>query len=145
MKEKFELYQHIYQDSEMSCYTITKLLDDLKDKDNKIKGLLEEILKGYEVYRIKSSKVLKKNKAVLEPNGFMPKMMASMGIKKEVRSDNSDSSMADLMLQGVSMGSINMEKKIKDYSGEVGSDELKFAKKFLKFQQESIEKLKFFL
>ena len=43
------------------------------------------------------------------------------------------------------MGSIDMEKKIKDYRGEADKEEIKFAKKFLSFQQEVIEGLKKFL
>ena len=39
MKESLELYKHIYQDSEMSCYTLNKLMNDIKEKDNKIKKI----------------------------------------------------------------------------------------------------------
>lgn len=35
MKENCELLEHIYKDSEMASYTLTKLIRDLKDKDNK--------------------------------------------------------------------------------------------------------------
>ena len=45
MKESNELILHIYQDAEMSAYTITKLLEGLKDRDNKIKKTLEDVLK----------------------------------------------------------------------------------------------------
>ena len=45
MEEKNELILHIYQDAEMACYTINKLMDDLKEKDNKIKKLVENIYK----------------------------------------------------------------------------------------------------
>ena len=68
-----------------------------------------------------------------------------MGIKKEVNSDNSDSSIADMLIKGVSMGSIDMDKKINDYKEDVGKDELKFAKDFYKFQQDVITNLKKFL
>ena len=71
--------------------------------------------------------------------------MAGMSIKKEVISDNSDSSMSDLLIQGISMGTINMEKKIKDYENIVDSEELNFAKEFLSFQTNMIEKLKEYL
>lgn len=39
-------------------------------------------------------------------------MAASMGIGKEVRSDNSDSSIADMLIKGISMGTLDMQKKI---------------------------------
>ena len=43
------------------------------------------------------------------------------------------------------MGSIEMERKIKDYSKEVDKKILKLAEDFLEFQANSIEKLKEFL
>ena len=50
MNEKLELYKHIYKDAEMAIFTLTKLLEELREKDNKIKKTVEEILKGYERY-----------------------------------------------------------------------------------------------
>ena len=72
-------------------------------------------------------------------------MMAKMGISKEVKSDNSDSAIADLLIKEISMGSIDMEKKIKQYKDEVSYNELELAKEFLKFQEKTIDKLKDYL
>ena len=41
MKEKNELLMHIYQTCDMGVKSTTKLIDLLKNKDNKIKKLLE--------------------------------------------------------------------------------------------------------
>ena len=45
MKETNELLEHIYKDASMGSYTMEHLLGELKDRDNKIKGLAEDILK----------------------------------------------------------------------------------------------------
>lgn len=145
MNENLELYKHIYQDSEMSIFTLSKLLKELKGKDNKIKKTVEEILKGYERYYDESRGSLENNEEALEEKSMMAKMGASMGIKKEVNSDNSDASIADMLIKGVSMGTIDMEKKINDYKEEVDKKELKFAEDFLEFQQDVITGLKKFL
>lgn len=145
MNENLELYKHIYQDSEMSIFTLSKLLEELKEKDNKIKKTVEEILKGYERYFEEAKSYLENSDESLKENGLMAKMGASMGIKKEVNSDNSDSSIADMLIKGVSMGTIDMEKKINDYKDEVDKKELKFSKDFLEFQQDVITGLKKFL
>ena len=143
MNEKLELYKHIYKDSEMGIFTITKLLEELKEKDNKIKKDAEEILKGYERYFREAKDAL--GDYVKDENGMMAKMGASMGIKKEVKNDNSDTSIAEMLIQGVSMGTIEMEKKINDYKDEVNKKEIKFAKDFLEFQQDVITGLKKYL
>jgi len=145
MKENSELVLHIYQDAEMACYTISKLLTDLKEKDNKIKKVVEDVLKEYEEWKQKSKKYLKKTNSEITENGMMAKMMAGMSIKKEVKSDNSDSAIADLLIQGVVMGTISMEKKIKQYESEADKKELDLAKNFLKFQQKTIDTFKEYL
>jgi hypothetical protein len=81
MDENFELYKHILKDTDMSVYSLTKLLEDLKDKDNKIKKTVEEILKGYERYLEKCKNYLEENSIDLEYDGMMAKTGARMGIK----------------------------------------------------------------
>ncbi len=72
-------------------------------------------------------------------------MMSSMGIKKEVKADNSDSAISDMLIQGISMGVIEMEKKIKAYSDNCEKEYVNLAKDFLKFQQKAINELKKYL
>lgn len=144
-KENNELILHIYQDAEMSCYTLEKLLNDLKEKDNKIKKTIEDILHEYQDWKIKSKKLLQKGNAEISENSFMAKFMASRGIKSEVNDDNSDSAIADMLIKGISMGSIDMEKKISAYSEEVNQQDLDMAKDFMKFQERAIEHLKQYL
>ena len=145
MNENKGLALHIYQDAEMASYTLTKLLSDLKARDNKIKKYTEEILKEYEKWKSKTKKFLKRNDSEISDVSFFVKMMTKMGISKEVKSDNSDSAIADLLIKGISMGSIDMEKKIKQYKDEVSYNELELAKEFLKFQEKTIDKLKDYL
>lgn len=144
-KENNELILHIYQDAEMSCYTIEKLLTDLKEKDNKITKYVEDILHEYQDWKAKSKKLLQKENAEVSENSFMAKFMAGQGIKSEVNEDNSDSAIADMLIKGISMGSIDMEKKISVYKDEVNKEDLSLAKDFMKFQERAIEKLKQYL
>lgn len=145
MDENLELLEYIYKDSDMSCTTLEKLLQELNDKDNKIKKKVGEILKDYEKFLNKSKKYLKEYNAPLKTNGIMAKIGAKIGIEKEVKSDNSDASMADMLIKGITMGTIDMEKRITNYKEVVDKKYLDFAKDFLTFQQEIIEQLKCFL
>lgn len=145
MSEENELIEHIYKDASMGVYTITKLLDNLKDKDNKIKSYSEDILKKYEEFVGKTKDKLRENQIPPIEEGFITKMMSSMGISKEVKNDNSDAAIADLLIKGISMGSIEMEKKISAYKGQVDKEHLKIAKDFLKFQEKTIDELKKYL
>ncbi len=145
MNENYELLEHIYQDSEMACFTLEQLLTDLKEKDNKIKGIIEDILKEYQSWKKDAEEKLEANHQEIKEKGTMSKMMAGMGIKKEVKNDNSDASIADMLIQGISMGSLDTEKKLKAFDKDIDKEQYSFAKKFLKFQEKSIEKLKKYL
>ena len=75
----------------------------------------------------------------------MAKMGSSLGIKKEVISDNSDASIADMLIKGISMGTLDMEKKISQYDEIADKKTIKLAKEFLEFQNETINSLKKYL
>ncbi len=145
MNANYEILNHIYKDSSMAVYSTKELLDEIRDKENKIKMTLSEIIDGYEKYVKKSDKLIDKHDEDAKGSGMMAKIGAKSGIKKEVKKDNSDSAIADMMIKGVTIGTIDMEKKINTYSEDADRKTLKFAKEFLKFQKESIEKLKEFL
>ena len=82
MKETNELLEHIYKDASMGSYTMEHLLEELKERDNKIKGIAEDILKEYQEFKSKSKEQLKKENIKLEEEGLIAKMMSTMGISK---------------------------------------------------------------
>ncbi len=145
MNETNELLEEVYKTAAMGRFSMMKLIEALKEKDNKIKGYLEELLEDYRNYEDQSKELLlKENIEPMEENAIS-KLMASMGIQKEVKGDNSDAAMAEMLIQGISMGSIEMEKQVKNYKDRVEKDDMKLAKKFLKFQEKAIEELKKYL
>ena len=146
MDESLEIVNHIYKDSEMAISTLTKLSTTLEKKDNKIKDTVEDILKGYERYFKDAKKILNKNNCKKEKNGLVSKVMANMGIDKEVKDDNSDSAISDMLIKGVSMGSIDLEKKLAKYKDkEIDDKVLELANDFKNFQDDIIKKLKEYL
>ena len=145
MKEKNELLMHIYDVSYMGEYSTNKLLSTLKNKNNKIKSLLEDELKEYESYKKKSEKLLKKAKIEIPKTSILTKMSSNMGIMMETMKDNSDASIASMLVQGFTMGIVEMETKINNYKEEVNKNTIKLAKNLLKFQQKQIETLKTFM
>ena len=145
MNENNELLEYIYQNSEMGKYTLEKLICELKGKDNKIIKDAEDILKRYEIFYKDLKKQLKKENVKPKETSLLSKMGATMGIKKEVISDNSDSSIADMLIKGMSMGVLDIEKKLSQYDEIANKKTIKLAEDFLDFQQQSISKLKKYL
>lgn len=145
MNENCELLESIYKDAAMATYTLEELLKELNGKDNKIIKPCEDILKGYERYRDETKEKLLKLDSELKEESIMTRIGAKIGIMKEVITDNSDASIADMLIKGISMGSIDTEKKIGAYKENVDKNNIKWAKDFYQFQQDNIKALKKFL
>ncbi|MDD4188409.1 MAG: hypothetical protein PHX04_06645 [Bacilli bacterium] len=145
MKENKEIAKHVYKNSEMASYTLKTLLKELEGKDNKIKNTVIEINNEYQDYLNKSKKLLHKEKQSCPKNNLLNKMGAKMGINKEVTSDNSDSSIASMLIKGISTGIIDTSKILKDNKNISDKKEIKLATDFLKFQEKYSEELKKYL
>ena len=60
--ENLELLEYLYKNSEMGITTLTKMLNELKDKENKIKLWASETIKEYEKYYKEVEELIKKYK-----------------------------------------------------------------------------------
>lgn len=145
MNENTEMLEYIYKAANIGRMSAENLLKALKEKDNKIKKILEEINKEYEYYEKESFKLLKKSKTEPKGAGIMLDIMNKLGIDREVKSDNSDSSIAGTLIEGLTMGNIEIEKRLSNFENEVDKKIIKLAKAFEKFGEEYVGKLKMFL
>ncbi len=145
MNENLELLMHIYQTAEMGLYATKNLLDLLKKKDNKITHVLEEELKEYEKYTHISENMLKKHDVSPKTSGMMAKMGSDIGMTIETMKDNSDPAIAGMLIEGLTMGTVEMNIKIDKFKRTTKKDILEIAYNLLEFQENEIEKLKTFL
>lgn len=145
MNENMELLNFVYENAEMGVHTLNILSDTLRKRDNKIKGLIEDELKEYNSFLKEAEKLLKKNKVEPKKTNLMAKLSSKMGITMETMKDNSDPAIASMVIEGLTMGIVEMQTKIENYKKIVDKKILKLSTKFLKFQEEEIEKLKTFM
>ena len=113
MNENNELLMHVYKTVTMGVESTTNLLKALKERDNKIKGLVEDELKEYEVFVKESERLLKKNKIELEKPSIVTRISSNIGIMMETMKDNSDSAIASMLSEGFTMGINEMNNKIR--------------------------------
>ena len=145
MNENFELMMHVHETADMGVYTTTTLLNALKKKENKIKHVLECELKEYEKFLKESKSILVKNDVTPKESNPMAKVSSDFGIMFETIKDNSDPAIAAMLLEGITMGTIEMTTKIDKYKEVCDEEMLEVARNFLKFQENEIEKLKTFM
>lgn len=145
MDDTQELLTYLYQDSDMALNNLTLLINKINKKDNKIKKVIEGLIKGYENYLVKIKDYMKDNNYDIQSKPLISKMGAYFGINMEVMKDNSDARLADMLIQGLTMGVLNVSKKIDNYKKDADKGALALAKEFKKFQQEGIDFLKKYL
>ena len=76
----------------------------------------------------------------------MKKMATKVGMAMNTLTDSTESHLAQMMIEGATMGVTENTKLINDYESKGVSDEaLKLAKDSVKFMEETIETLKTFL
>lgn len=144
-KNSNELLEYIYNDALMGTKSMKTLLNTINDKDNKIKDVVEDILKEYDSYLKECKKLLSKQKITPEKPSFFAEMGSFMGIKMEMMKDNSDSRVADMIIKGLNMGVIDLGKKLEDFKDKADKNTLSLAKRMKEMQEREIEALKKFL
>ena len=121
-----ELLNFVYENAEMGVHTLNILSDTLRKRDNKIKGLIEDELKEYNNFLKESEKLLKKNKIEPKKTNLMAKLSSKMGITMETMKDNSDPAIASMVIEGLTMGIVEMQTKIENYKKLVGKPDIVF-------------------
>lgn len=145
MNENIEFLNYIYEVTDMGISSISTLLQTIKEKDNKIKKVLESILKGHEHFKKEALNLIKKNKGNVKNPSLFAKAGSWMGIKMEISNDNSDSRIADMMIRGLDMGVIELDKRINNFDNNTDLKIKKIAKELKKFELDSIDILKEYL
>lgn len=145
MNETNELLILIHDNTKMGVNSTKKLLNLIKDKENKIKFVLEEQLQKYESFNKKVKNLLKKEKVNIKHTSVLKDLTASTAMSHEIKKDNSDTKIADILIRGFQMGNINMEVKIKDYKKEANKEVLKLASEILEFGENQVKLLKNYL
>lgn len=140
-----EFLQKMYKIVDMGSHSCKKLLEDLKDKDNKIIDTISDIDKEYLSFKEEILSFFDKYGVEKVNNNSMAKMGSSMEMKMEVMNDNSDAKIADMLIRGNTMGVIEIEKDLNNFEGKVDKDLIKLGEKLLEFQNNSITKLKEYL
>ena len=145
MKCEYDVINYVYKNAEMGMQSTKTLIDTLKNKDNKIGNVLEDIYNSYEQFFKESSKVLKEMDEKGTKFGPVATISADMGIKMQVLKDNSDSAIADMLIKGLTMGELEMTKLYDKIDCDVSNNIKDIINDFKDFQSNAIVKLKNYL
>lgn len=137
-----KLLNHIHQNADMGRDSLRHILD-LSHNDDLSKAVRAQI-DDYEKTYIASEKMLNDRGAVAEDARATSKFMANMGSRMETMMDSSESKLAEMVIQGSTMGITNLTKQLHDYNGD-DEDVKSFAEQLIEKEQANIERMKPFL
>lgn len=142
MNKNNELLNYIHQNCEMGKDTINQLLNITKD-ETFIEELRRELEEYSRIFDSCNNLIKNTNK---EPKDIcnIAKISAYISINIKTLMNKSSSHIAEMMIQGSTMGIIDITKRLKDYDPK--DDEIaKLGNELLKVEQNNVESLKRFL
>lgn len=140
-----ELLEYMKKNIDMGLEALETLDKQLETTDNKIKSNVDKAIVVYKEFKDQNESLL--NDLSVEPkkSNLFSLLMVKMSSKAEFMKDNSDSKIADALIQGYNMGIIDITKKLKKYKGEVSKHILKLANDYKKMMEASIKDIKKYL
>lgn len=142
MDENVEMLNYIYQNAEMGKITIEQILKEIEDI--KFRDVLKEQLKDYDYVVNKCDSILNEHGKLPKGIQTMPKIMTYLNIKLSTLNDDTPSHIAEMMINGSTMGVTEITKNLNKYNNI--DDSIKdLASRLLKIEQDNIENLKPYL
>lgn len=142
MDSNTEFLNYIYQNAEMGKDTISHLMRIVQEK--RFKQKLESQKKEYnEIFDLASNKIENSEK-ISKGIGTVTKVSTYLMINLNTIRDKTPSHIAEMIIQGSTMGIVDIRKKLREYVN-ADKDVLSLANRLLKFEQQNIEEMKQFL
>lgn len=136
-----EMLDKIYKNMKMGSDSMVNLMP--KAQDAEFKKLMTAQLDGYEKFASQArQKAIEAGGEPKEEN-VMTKMWASVGMKMNTMMDSTTSHLAEMIVEGSTMGMTDTIKVLRDYENtDVSEYAMKLAKDIIKFEEKNIEIMK---
>lgn len=140
--ENINALDEIHKGSCMGIDAINYVLD--KVEDNNLKKELEKEQKDYNIIKDKIEKIYPKyDDGKPHETNIMNKAMTKMGVDMKTLTDQSNSKIAELLLQGVNMGIIEGRRILN--KKKINKEVEELLDNYVTMQEDSVERLKKYL
>ena len=140
--ENTEFLKQIYKNAQMGCLTLEKITA-MTDDDN-FRNMLQTQLDGYKEIFHKAENALDEKERPAKGVTVAQEMSTKMMINMNTMSDKSPSHLSQMLIQGSTMGIIDMTKGLQNYDG-LQPDTRQLGTSLLKSEEAYVENLKKFL
>ena len=143
-KATAEFLSELYKNMKMGADSIVNISS--KVKEGALRDELARELDTYEKYSKKIGKLLYDLGQTPKEENIMAKMATKMGMAMNTLTDSTESHIAQMMIEGATMGITENTKLVNRYESSGISDEaLKLGRDSIKFMEDTVETLKEFL
>ena len=138
------LLDRMYKNVKMGADSIINLMP--KVQDERLCTEMTSELSELEKYSAEISKMLSNEGVEAKEEGIVSRMSAKMGMAMNTMIDSTSSHIAEMMMEGYTMGITDMTKDIREYENTKASEaSLKLAREIVSFHERSFAKMKSFL
>jgi len=141
MLHEMELLQYIYKTADMGCEGIDAVEKHAEER------MLRELKREREEYqhiRAEADTLIRRHGDEPGGNSMMAKLSTEMMSATQMAMDDSRSKIAEMMIQGTTMGIVKTIRHLKDFRDGEG-DARKLGERLLKTQENNVEKMKEYL
>ena len=142
--ETAELLNRMYKNVKMGSDSIINLMP--KVKDEALRTEMTKELSRLEGFSSEIGKMLRAGGKKPKEEGIVSKLSSKMGINMNTMIDSTSSHIAEMMIEGYTMGITDMTKDIRERENtKVSEASLKLAREIVAFEEDSFSKMKRFL
>ncbi len=140
------LLEKLYKNVKMGSDSILALMPKIEGEHADFKSDLSVQLDGYEGFARRINDLLREKGELPQEESFMTKMSAKMGMTFNTLMDSSVSHLAEMMIQGSTMGISDTIKLLREFENTAAAEgALKIARDIVSFEEENVEKMKAYL
>ena len=134
----------LYKNVKMGADSIINIMD--KVKDGELRQELTAQLNRYEEFAKEIGDQLRHEGGTPVEEGMMSKMGAKIGMAMNTMMDSTSSHIAQMMIEGATMGITENTRLIREYENKHCSEKsLSIARQTVKFMEDSVERMKKYL
>lgn len=136
-----QMLEQIYKNMKMGSSSMLSILSRAQSEE--FKRLMTEQLDGYERLANAARKRLCEIGGEVREENAVTRLWATVGMKMNTMIDSTESHLADMIIEGSTMGMTDTIKILREYENtDVSEHALKLAKEIIKFEEKNIEIMK---
>lgn len=143
MKQDRALLSYIHKNAAMGVQAIPQVLS-LPQSGAMRRALNSQLEEYRRIAQSSREYAQRRGRRVSEP-GAASRSMSAMMLRMQTLTDKSTSRLAELMIQGSTMGTVQMTRRLNQYQGRADAEVLRLGRQLLKTEEQNIQQMKSYL